>query len=113
MKKLIKKILRESDFDWAKDVEYLPVEKYFINNFDSSTPRKPHPNVTLFDDEDGVTKFMIHGTDLGNFFYYSKNFGRELRSNFGIRYNEQKKMISDILQRNYNMEDFIVEVRDI
>ena len=109
MKKLIKIILRESEFDWIDETSYTEEEEFIINLIDSCE-KKPYKDGFLYS-EDGENYFY-QDDKRGIFYFDYYDVFVVLGSKFRLNYQEMRDLIEGVLGRHYNLKGYATNGRE-
>ncbi len=104
---IVKKILRESDFNWIEETSYTEQEEFIINLIDSCD-KEPHG--AGFSYKKGG-EWYFYQDDKNKVFYYDwDNVYEVLNTKFGLNHQEMRDLIKDVLERHYNLKGYTTEV---
>ncbi len=103
---IVKKILRESEFDWTEDIEPMTPEEELIIKIIDYCDKEPHGDGFAY-------------TKNGNFYFYQDDETKEfyvdyddinkvLESKFGPNHMELMVLIERVLERHYNLKGYTI-----
>ena len=105
MKRLIKKILRESDFDWTMDIKEYSEEEEFVIDLMDSCEKKGWHGEGFWYEKNGINYF--YQNDELKFFWFDWDDVYEvLKSKFNLEYDQQKTLIGGLLESRYNLKGY-------
>tara|TARA_R110002020_G_scaffold317856_2_gene533532 strand:+ start:452 stop:826 length:375 start_codon:yes stop_codon:yes gene_type:complete len=114
MKKIIKKILKESDFDWTKDIGYESEEEGYIIEILNSCKKVPFDDVISRGFVLHIDRMKVFLVDTrSKEIVYTDKILPEMRKKFGIFYGEQKEVVKSVFKKRFDLEGYKVFTDDL